>query len=100
MSARKAARTSKRGDKTKRTRKRRALPTATEVEDARLALLGVYAVCELVQASYAASRRLQIVLTRGALQPLQEALELLGQRDTQRLWWPAGCDPARNADCG
>jgi hypothetical protein len=57
-----------------------------EIEDARLALLGVYAVCELVHSSYTATRTAQIVLTRGALQPLREALELLGEEDIERLW--------------
>jgi hypothetical protein len=42
-----------------------------DIEDLRLALLGVVATCELVRASYAATRSVDIVLTRGALQPLR-----------------------------
>jgi len=48
-----------------------------EIEKVRLSLLGVVATCELVRSSFAASRCTGIVLTRGALQPLREALTLL-----------------------
>jgi len=53
-----------------------------DIENARLALIGVAATCELLRASYGATRSASIVLTRGALQPLREALELLGEPDT------------------
>jgi hypothetical protein len=54
-----------------------------EIENARLSLLGVVATCELVRSSFAASRSTGIVLTRGALQPLREALTLLGEDDPE-----------------
>ncbi|HVX91286.1 MAG TPA: hypothetical protein VHC20_06750 [Candidatus Paceibacterota bacterium] len=87
MSARKAARDHKRGDKMKRTRRRTAAPTAGDIEDVRLALLGVYAVCDLVRAA-SMSYCVEVALTRGALQPLREALERLGQKNIEQLWWP------------
>ena len=46
-------------------------------------LLGVVATCELVRSSFAASRRTDIVLTRGALQPLRETLTLLGEEEPE-----------------
>jgi len=52
-----------------------------EIENVRLSLLGVVATCELVRSSFAASRCTGIVLTRGALQPLREALTLLGAEE-------------------
>jgi hypothetical protein len=54
-----------------------------EIENVRLSLLGVVATCELVRSSFAASRCTSIVLTRGALQPLREALTLLGEDDPE-----------------
>jgi hypothetical protein len=54
-----------------------------EIEKMRLSLLGVVATCELVRSSFAASRCTGIVLTRGALQPLREALTLLGEGDPE-----------------
>jgi hypothetical protein len=54
-----------------------------EIENVRLSLLGVVATCELVRSSFAASRYTGIVLTRGALQPLREALTLLGEDDPE-----------------
>jgi hypothetical protein len=54
-----------------------------DIENVRLSLLGVVATCELVRSSFAASRCSGIVLTRGALQPLREALTLLGEDDTE-----------------
>ena len=54
-----------------------------EIENVRLSLLGVVATCELVRSSFAASRCTGIVLTRGALQPLREALTLLGEEDPE-----------------
>ena len=56
-----------------------------DIEDVRLALLGVVATCELVRASFAATRSVGIVLTRGALQPLRNVLELLGDEDATTL---------------
>ena len=56
-------------------------PSSEDIENARLALIGVAATCELVRSSYTATRSAGIVLTRGALQPLREALELLGEED-------------------
>ncbi len=56
-------------------------PSSEDIENARLALIGVVATCELVRSSYTATRSAGIVLTRGALQPLREALELLGEED-------------------
>jgi hypothetical protein len=43
----------------------------------------LHATCELVRSSFAASRCTGIVLTRGALQPLREALTLLGEDDPE-----------------
>ena len=54
-----------------------------DIENVRLSLLGVAATCELVRSSFAASRCTGIVLTRGALQPLREALKLLGEDDSE-----------------
>jgi hypothetical protein len=54
-----------------------------DIENVRLSLLGVAATCELVRSSFAASRCAGIVLTRGALQPLREALKLLGEDDSE-----------------
>jgi len=54
-----------------------------DIENIRLSLLGVVATCELVRSSFAASRCTGIVLTRGALQPLREALTLLGEDDPE-----------------
>jgi hypothetical protein len=54
-----------------------------DIENVRLSLLGVVATCELVRSSFAASRCTGIVLTRGALQPLREALTLLGEDDPE-----------------
>jgi hypothetical protein len=54
-----------------------------DIENVRLSLLGVVATCELVRSSFAASRCTGIVLTRGALQPLREALTLLGESDPE-----------------
>jgi hypothetical protein len=54
-----------------------------DIENVRLSLLGVAATCELVRSSLAASRSTGIVLTRGALQPLREALKLLGEDDPE-----------------
>ena len=54
-----------------------------DIEIVRLSLLGVVAICELVRSSFAASRCTDIVLTRGALQPLREALTLLGEVDPE-----------------
>ena len=41
------------------------------------------AICTLVRSSFAASQCTGIVLTRGALQPLREALTLLGEDDPE-----------------
>jgi hypothetical protein len=49
-----------------------------DIEDVSLALLGVVATCELARASFAATRSVGIVLTRGALQRFRNVLELLG----------------------
>jgi len=54
-----------------------------DIENVRLSLLGVVAICELVRSSLAPSRCTGIVLTRGALQPLREALTLLGENDPE-----------------
>jgi hypothetical protein len=54
-----------------------------DIENVRLSLLGVAATCELVRSSFAASRSTGVVLTRGALQPLREALKLLGEDDSE-----------------
>ena len=54
-----------------------------DIENVRLSLLGVAATCELVRSSFAASRYTGIVLTRGALEPLREALKLLGEGDSE-----------------
>jgi hypothetical protein len=54
-----------------------------DIENVRLSLLGVAATCELVRSSFAASRCTGIVLTRGALQPLREALKVLGEDDSE-----------------
>jgi hypothetical protein len=54
-----------------------------DIENVRLSLLGVAATCELVRSSFAGSRCTGIVLTRGALQPLREALKLLGEDDSE-----------------
>jgi hypothetical protein len=58
-------------------------PSNEDIEEVRLSLLGVVATCELVRSSFAASRCTGIVLTRGALQPLREALTLLGEDDPE-----------------
>jgi hypothetical protein len=60
-------------------------PSHEDIENVRLALIGVAATCELVRASYAATRSTGIVLTRGALQPLRVALELLGEQDAEDI---------------
>src|ERR1700744_3525669 len=57
--------------------------TNEEIKNFRLSLLGGAATCELVRSSFAASRCTGIVLTRGALQPLREALKLLGEEDPE-----------------
>jgi hypothetical protein len=57
--------------------------SSEDIENVRLALLGVIATCELVRSSFTASRCAGIVLTRGALQPLREALTLLGEDDPE-----------------
>jgi hypothetical protein len=54
-----------------------------DIQNVRLSLLGVVATCELVRSSFAASRCTGIVLTRGALQPVREALTLLGEDDPE-----------------
>jgi hypothetical protein len=54
-----------------------------DIETVRLSLLGIVATCELVRASYAASRCTGIVLTRGVLRPLREVFTLLGERDPE-----------------
>ena len=95
MSARKATRGHKRSNR-RRTHRRTAAPTALDIENARLELLGVYAVCELVHSSYTATRSARVVLTRGALQPLREALELLGEEDIERLWCGSSAKEARS----
>jgi len=56
-------------------------PSNEDIENIRLSLLGVVATCTLVRSSFSASRCTAIVLTRGALQPLREALTLLGEKD-------------------
>jgi hypothetical protein len=58
-------------------------PEQRGYRNVRLSLLGVVATCELVRSSFAASRCTGIVLTRGALQPLREALTLLGEGDPE-----------------
>ena len=80
MSAKRAKRRPQR-----RARARRARPrlSSDDVENVRLSLLGVVATCELVRSSFGASRCTGIVLTRGALQPLREALTLLGEDDPE-----------------
>ena len=68
----------------RRTRKARHgghRPSNEDIENIRLALLGAVATCTLVRSSFAASRCTGIVLTPGALQPLREALTLLGEDD-------------------
>jgi hypothetical protein len=80
MSARKAKRLPHRTGKPRRARRRLS---REDVESVRLALLGVVATCELVRSSFGGSRCTGIVLTRGALQPLREALTLLGENDPE-----------------
>jgi len=58
-------------------------PSNEDIENIRLSLLGVVATCTLVRSSLAAGRCTGIVLTRGALQPLREALTLLGEKDPE-----------------
>ncbi len=82
MSARKAQ-PPRRSRRRAKARTRVARLSSDDVERVRLALLGVVATCELVRSSYAASRCTGIVLTRGALQPLREALALLGEKDPE-----------------
>ncbi len=70
----------------RRTRKARHgghRPSNEDIENIRLSLLGVVATCTLVRSSFAATRCTGIVLTRGALQPLREALTLLGEDDPE-----------------
>jgi hypothetical protein len=81
MSARKA----KHRPQTPKARHARHRLSNTDIEDLRLALLGVVATCEVVRASYAATRSVGIVLTRGALQPLRNVLELLGDEDADDI---------------
>lgn len=57
--------------------------SSEDIENVRLSLLGVVATCELVRSSFAASRFTGMVLTRGALQPLRQALTLLGEDDPE-----------------
>ncbi len=80
MSGRKAKHRPRR---TRKTRHGGHRPSNEDIENVRLSLLGVVATCELVRASFAASRCTGIVLTRGALQPLREALALLGEDDAE-----------------
>ena len=80
MSARKAKRQPRRKPKVRRAGSRLS---RDDIETMRLALLGVVATCELVRASYAASRCTGVVLTRGVLQPLREVLTQLGERDPE-----------------
>jgi len=81
MSARKA----KHRPRTSRVRHVGHRLSNADIEDVRLALLGVVATCELVRASFAATRSVGIVLTRGALQPLRNVLELLGDEDADDI---------------
>jgi hypothetical protein len=81
MSARKA----KHRPRTPRARHAGHRLSNADIEDVRLALLGVVATCELVRASFAATRSVGIVLTRGALQPLRNVLELLGDEDADDI---------------
>lgn len=80
MSARKAKRQPRRASKAQHAGRRLS---NEDIENVRLSLLGVVATCELVRSSFAASRCTGIVLTRGALQPLREALTLLGEDDRE-----------------
>lgn len=61
-------------------------PSRDDIENARLKLLGVQALLDVLR--YRTSDSLSIVLTRGALQPLRDALQMLGQEDAQDLSWP------------
>ena len=69
--------------RTRKARHGRHRPSNEDIENIRLSLLGVVATCTLVRSSFAASRCTGIVLTRGALQPLREALTLLGEKDPE-----------------
>ena len=80
MSARKASRRH-RPKRASNARGAARRPSNEDIEQARLALIGVAATCELLRSSYTVTRSAGIVLTRGALQPLREALELLGEKD-------------------
>ncbi|HVZ18408.1 MAG TPA: hypothetical protein VG897_14910 [Terriglobales bacterium] len=80
MSPRKAKRQPRRTPKPRHAARRLS---NEDIENVRLSLLGVVATCELVRSSFAASRCTGIVLTRGALQPLREALTLLGEHDPE-----------------
>jgi len=82
MSARKAKRQPRRTPKVRHAGRRLS---SEDIETVRLSLLGVVATCELVRASYAATRSVGIVLTRGALQPLRNVLELLGNGDADDI---------------
>jgi hypothetical protein len=79
MSVRKA----KHRRRTRKARHRGRRPTNEDIENIRVSLLGVVAICTLVRSSFGASRCTGIVLTRGALQPLREALTLLGEKDPE-----------------
>lgn len=63
-----------------------------DIENARLKLLGVQALLDVLR--YRTSDSLSMVLTRGALQPLRDALELLGEEDAQDLSWPGTLEAA------
>jgi len=80
MSARKARRRPRRIPKARHAEHRLS---SEDIENVRLSLLGVVATCELVRSSFSASRCTGIVLTRGALQPLRQALTLLGEDDPE-----------------
>lgn len=80
MSARKAKRQPRRRSKVRHAGRHMS---RDDIETVRLSLLGVVATCELVRASYAASRGTGIVLTRGVLRPLREVLTLLGEDDRE-----------------
>lgn len=82
----------KRGGRKSPSSVRRSTLSPNDLEDVRLALLGVYATCDLVRAA-SMSYCVEVALTRGALQPLRKALERLGYEHTERLYWPTGERP-------
>jgi len=63
-----------------------------DIENARLELLGVRALLDVLCSGASAS--LNVVLTRGALVLLCAALKWLGEENAQNLSWPGTLDAA------